>query len=172
MFKKSIGLIFTILFAWYGVGSAQNEGTDKLGDSEILLFSDSFSLNLTSPAVQTLDFGTNKSQNSIIFELNAALEYSKLPGASHYATLRHEPFKKLLAATQTTRIMPGYSQSSPSETESINLVEISELRPSPLFITEAMKKGPHRIPESSTLLFIGLVLVLLAGYGGRKKFKR
>jgi hypothetical protein len=100
------------------------------------------------------------------------LEYSNSPRVSYDPTLRYEPFRELLATSQTIRVLPGYSQSSASETESRNLVEISEVRPSPLFITEAMKKGPHRIPESSTMLLLGLALVGLAGYGGRKKFKR
>jgi hypothetical protein len=87
-------------------------------------------------------------------------------------TFRNEPFKELLAANQTMRILSNFFERSANETESKNLVEISELRPSPLFITEAMKKGPNSIPESSTLMLLGLVLVGLAGYGGRKKFKR
>ena len=172
MLKKSIGLIFAILFAWYGVVSAHDGGSVKASDSELLLFSDSSRLNLNAPAVQTLDFGTNKSQDPSVFELNAALECSYSPRVSYDPTLRYEPFRELLAATQTIRILPGYSQSSTSEAESRKLVEVLELRPSALFITEAMKKGPHRIPESSTLLLLGLVLVGLAGYGGRKKFKR
>jgi hypothetical protein len=172
MLKKSIGLIFTLLFAWYGVGSAQNGSSDKPGDSEVLLFSYSSRFNLNAPAAQTSDPGTNKSQNSSGFELNSALEYSNPSGISYYATLRYEPFNELLTTTQTNRIMPVYSQSSASETESRNLVDIPELRPGPLFIAEAVKKGPHRIPEFSTLLLLGLVLVGLAGYGGRKKFKR
>jgi len=172
MSKQFIVLILTILFAWYGVGSAHDGGSDKVGDLEVPLFSDSSRLNVNAPAVLASDPGTNKSQDPSGFELNTALECSYSPRVSYDPTLRYEPFNELLTTTQTTRIMPGYSQSSASETESINLVDISELRPSPLFITEAMKKGPHRIPDPSTLLFLGLVLVGLAGYGGRKKFKR
>ena len=172
MSKQFIVLILTILLTWYGVGSAHEGRSDKVGDLEVPLFSDSSRLNVNAPAVQASAPGTNKSQDPSGFELNAALECLYSPLVSYYPTLRYEPFRELLATTQTIRVLPGYSQRSASETESRNLVEISEFRPSPLFITEAMKKGPHRIPESSTLLLLGLVLVGLAGYGGRKKFKR
>jgi len=172
MSKQFIVLILTILFAWYGVGSAHDGGSDRVGDLKVLLFSDSSRLNVNAPAVLASDPGTNKSQDPSGFELNKALECSYSPRVSYDPTLGYEPFRELLATTQTIRVLPGYSQSSASETESRNLVEISELRPSPLFITEAIKKGPHRIPESSTLLLLGLALVGLAGYGGRKKFKR
>jgi hypothetical protein len=172
MLKLFLVLILTIIFAWHGVGSAHDGFSGKVDDSEVPLFSYSSRLNVNAPAVQTSDFAANKSQISSGSELSAALEYSNLPWVSYYPTLRYEPFKELLATTQTIRILPGYSQSSTSEAESRKLVEVLELRPSALFITEAMKKGPHRIPESSTLLLLGLVLVGLAGYGGRKKFKR
>jgi len=50
--------------------------------------------------------------------------------------------------------------------------EVTGIRPSPLFITETIAPGRSSLPEASTMLLLGLGLVGLAGYGGRKKFKR
>lgn len=41
----------------------------------------------------------------------------------------------------------------------------------PLFITGAVTPDRNSAPESTTMLLLGLGLIGLAGYGGRKKFK-
>jgi hypothetical protein len=41
-----------------------------------------------------------------------------------------------------------------------------------LFITGSITDGHTSVPESSTLLLLGLTLIGLSGYGGRKRFKR
>jgi hypothetical protein len=47
-----------------------------------------------------------------------------------------------------------------------------DLRGGPLFITGPITAGRSSVPESSMMLLLGISLIGLAGYGGRKKFKR
>ena len=47
-----------------------------------------------------------------------------------------------------------------------------DLRGGPLFITGPITGGRSAVPESSMMLLLGIGLIGLAGYGGRKKFKR
>ncbi len=41
----------------------------------------------------------------------------------------------------------------------------------PFFISGTIDRNTNSLPESSTMLILGLGLIGLAGYGGRKKFK-
>lgn len=43
---------------------------------------------------------------------------------------------------------------------------------SALFITRPISNRGNSVPEASTMILWGLGLICLAGYGGRKKFKR
>ncbi|MCU0591396.1 MAG: PEP-CTERM sorting domain-containing protein [Desulfobacterales bacterium] len=47
-----------------------------------------------------------------------------------------------------------------------------DLRGGPLFITGPITGGRSSVPESSMMLLLGIGLIGLAGYGGRKKFRR
>ena len=41
----------------------------------------------------------------------------------------------------------------------------------PFFISGTITRNTNALPESSTMLILGIGLIGLAGYGGRKKFK-
>lgn len=53
-----------------------------------------------------------------------------------------------------------------------NPFNLSNFRDGPHSITGAITSQRSYVPESSTMLLLGIGLIGLAGYGGRKKFKR
>jgi len=125
-----------------------------------------------SPALWVSELVKNGLQRSKALEVKEALQFSDLQLNSYDPMRCCDPpevsiFKAQSGLSETVEI-----NGASSEPDLIRLIEISEFGPNSLFITEAIKKGPNRIPESSTLMLLGLVLVGLAGYGGRKKFKR
>ena len=145
---------------------------DTFSDSKFVFYSDSSRLIGQFPAFWVSDLDENALQCSNILKLKEALQLSDLQWGSYDPMRCCDPPEVSIIKAQSGLSASVEIKGSSSEPESDRLIEISELRPSPLFITEAMKTGPHRTPESSTLLLLGLLLVGLAGYGGRKKFKR
>jgi LPXTG-motif cell wall-anchored protein len=172
MAKNSSAIIMIVLLALCCANAAYSGRVDTFSDSRFVFDSDSSRLIGRFPALWVSDLDENGLQCSKVLKLKEASQLSDLQWGSYYPVRCCESPEVSIIKAQSGLSESVKTKEFSSEPESDSLIEISELRPGPFFITEAINMGAKRIPDSSTMLLLGVVLVGLAGYGGRKKFKR
>lgn len=171
LMKKISILIFSTLLTVSGVGFAHAGNTDPGRHSKFPVDSNQSRVDYRpatnqEPACEGVELEDFQGGDFIDAPL-----FSTLLRESEDVGFFSEPFTRLVGATQARRNGDVLFKDSDSIPPSGYPFEISGMRPSPLFITEAITPGRSSVPEASTMLLLGLGLLGLSGYGARKKFK-
>jgi hypothetical protein len=97
---------------------------------------------------------------------------SSLPRSFDQSAFYFDSFIGSYSSTPVKGYGPVKFENGEGGLQTSRLFDVFDLGSEPLFITGPIESGRNSVPESSTMLLLGLGLIGLSAYGGRKKFKR
>ena len=170
--KKFSMLLLSVLLASYSLAVADTDNFE-IGNF-VIITNDSDKLHMAECSVIALGsaYGMDDSERSVKSDFYEIQLLASLPRKSDELGFSLDFYRSQFSTNLVKKSSPVNFEYGYGGLRPLQFFDVTGSGGSLLSIAAPIKNERNSVPESSTMLLLGLGLVGLSGYGGRKKFKR